>query len=457
MLEDSERNRFLYLLFLFVSAMCFFIISANFLSIILGWEGLGLGSYLLITYYYSKYALNSGLVTLLSNRLGDYNLLVLMGFLFENYSWNYENILINNIPFIQISFIIIIIRKRAQMPFRAWLPLAIAAPTPVSSLVHSSTLVTAGVYLGFRNITIINSKLLLCISNSTLIISRILAIWEYDLKKIIALSTLRQIALIISSIILSSHFISFFHLITHAFFKSLIFLTRGRILHSAGSVQDIRFLSSNKNKKMTISLLIVSNMCLVGFPFSSGFYSKDILFENSFFNLRIILFILISVCITCLYTIKIVLNLIKTYNFNYSFRIEDSFLIYILIISCVLILISRYLIWIINLFNQINYIIYGLKKFTLMLIIILSYYFYFLFGQKRNFYIPKMFGLHVIRTKKLNSLINNIINIFTMEIGTSSLIVIQIFIIKRKDYMLSKQNILWIIIIGALYSILTFI
>jgi len=453
MSEDKMKERFLYLIFIFVSSICFFIVSANFLSMMLGWEGLGLGSYLLITYYYSKYALNSGLVTLLSNRVGDYNLLVLIRFLFDNYSWNYNNIILSSIS-MQILFVTVIITKRAQMPFRAWLPLAIAAPTPVSSLVHSSTLVTAGVYLGFRNISLINNKLLLCISNSTLILARILAIWEYDLKKIIALSTLRQIALIMSTILLTSHYISFFHLITHAYFKRLIFLTRGRILHSASSVQDIRFLSSNKNKKITISLLIVSNICLIGFPFSSGFYSKDLLFENSFFNFRIILFIIIRVCMTCLYTIKILLNLIKNYNFNYSFRIEDSFLIFILMISLILTLSSSFLIWIIDLFNQINFIIFGIKKFSLIGTIIFSFYLYYLLGNKRNFYFPKIFGLHILTTKKLNYFINNFSSIFIIEAGLRTYMAIQFFIIENKIKLFNKQNILWVLVMDVLYSII---
>jgi NADH-ubiquinone oxidoreductase chain 5 len=203
------------------------------------------------------------------------------------------------------------ITKRAQMPFSAWLPAAIAAPTPVSALVHSSTLVTAGVYLLIRfNFIIGINGFLFLIGVLTIFISGLGANLEIDLKRIIALSTLRQLGLII--IILGSGFyeLAFFHLMAHAIFKSLLFLCAGVFIHSMGDIQDIR-LAGKINFSLPVSsfYFISSSMALCGFPFLTGFYSKDLILEVYFIsNINIVTTFLIylSTMFTLIYSVRLI-------------------------------------------------------------------------------------------------------------------------------------------------------
>lgn len=204
--------------------------------------------------------------------------------------------------------------KRAQIPFSVWLPLAIAAPTPVSALVHSSTLVTAGVYLLFRfNRFLIRfevKNLLLYISVFTIFMAGLIANFEIDLKKIIALSTLSQLGLIIIVLSLGLKFLAFYHLLTHAVFKSLLFICAGIIIHFIDNNQDIRFYGIlNEYVPFTIIRFYVSRLALIGFPFLSGFYSKDLIIEIIYiinFNIFIISFIILSVILTVSYSLRLI-------------------------------------------------------------------------------------------------------------------------------------------------------
>jgi len=204
--------------------------------------------------------------------------------------------------------------KRAQIPFSVWLPLAIAAPTPVSALVHSSTLVTAGVYLLFRfNRFLIRfevKNLLLYISVFTIFMAGLIANFEIDLKKIIALSTLSQLGLIIMVLSLGLKFLAFYHLLTHAVFKSLLFICAGIIIHFIDNNQDIRFYGIlNEYIPFTIIRFYVSRLALIGFPFLSGFYSKDLIIEIIYiinFNIFIISFIILSVIFTVSYSLRLI-------------------------------------------------------------------------------------------------------------------------------------------------------
>lgn len=212
-----------------------------------------------------------------------------------------------------ILFLVILagITKRAQMPFSAWLPAAIAAPTPVSSLVHSSTLVTAGVYL------IIRFHHILCVNNFlfylgvfTIFISGLGANFEIDLKKIIALSTLRQLGLIIIILSMGYYELSFFHLLAHALFKSLLFLCAGVFIHSIGDIQDIRHLGGVIiSLPITSFYFIGSSLALCGFPFLAGFYSKDLILEVYFImsiNSFIFLIIFFSTIFTLTYSVRLI-------------------------------------------------------------------------------------------------------------------------------------------------------
>lgn len=287
--EDKFINRFIILVLIFVLSMIMLIISPNLIRILLGWDGLGLISYCLVIYFQNEKSFNAGMLTALSNRIGDVALLIAIAWILNYGGWNYifyVEYIKNDVLIIIIGGLVILaaITKRAQIPFSSWLPAAMAAPTPVSALVHSSTLVTAGVYLLIRfNYLLENNKLgqfLLLVSGLTIFISGLGANFEFDLKKIIALSTLRQLGLII--IILSIGFIklAFFHLLTHAMFKALLFICAGSIIHNIINSQDIRSIGGLCIRMpLTATFFNIANLALCGMPFIAGFYSKDLILE----------------------------------------------------------------------------------------------------------------------------------------------------------------------------------
>lgn len=213
--------------------------------------------------------------------------------------------------FLLIGLVILAaLTKRAQMPFSAWLPAAIAAPTPVSALVHSSTLVTAGVYLLIRfNFILGLRNFLFLIGTLTIFISGFGANFETDLKKIIALSTLRQLGLMIITLGLGYSEYAFFHLMTHAMFKSLLFLCAGVFIHSIGDLQDIRIMGGLAvSSPVTSFYFICSSMALCGFPFLSGFYSRDMILELFFItgiNFFMLIVIFLSTMFTLTYSVRL--------------------------------------------------------------------------------------------------------------------------------------------------------
>jgi len=282
---DPTINRFVILVFLFVISIVFLVLSPNIVRIMLGWDGLGLVSYCLVIYYQNIKSANAGMITILSNRVGDVALLLCISWIFNFGGWNFYYLLyIYKGPdtfLILVLVLLAAITKRAQIPFSAWLPAAIAAPTPVSSLVHSSTLVTAGVYLLIRFHELLRVNLFLFyISIITILISGLGANLEIDLKKIIALSTLSQLGAIIITLSLGLIELSYFHLLRHALFKSLLFLCVGVYIHSYGDIQDIRALGGvGVIIPVTGLFFIGCSLSLCGFPFLSGFYSKDLILE----------------------------------------------------------------------------------------------------------------------------------------------------------------------------------
>jgi NADH-ubiquinone oxidoreductase chain 5 len=203
------------------------------------------------------------------------------------------------------------ITKRAQIPFSAWLPAAMAAPSPVSALVHSSTLVTAGVYLLIRFSPVLGmNRFLLNLGCTTMFMSGLGANFEMDLKKIIALSTLRQLGLIFFVLALGYEELAFFHLLSHAFFKSLLFLCAGVFIHGMGDIQDVRFLGgiSVLYPVRTIYFFVCS-LSLCGFPFLAGFYSKDLILELyiiGYINFFILLIFFLSIFFTGTYSMRLI-------------------------------------------------------------------------------------------------------------------------------------------------------
>jgi len=317
-IPTKDHKQFSLLLLIFVLSINLLIIRDNLIFIILGWDGLGLSSYILVIFYQDPKSSRSGWITIFSNRIGDILILISIALLISTSNWNFSfNINFSLLPFTLLS--IAAFTKRAQFPFSAWLPIAIAAPTPISALVHSSTLVTAGVFLIIRLTNIPNSfiiTIILISSSLTSLFARISANWEQDIKKIIALSTLRQIALIIFAISINAFNIAFFHLITHAFFKSTIFLCAGILIHNS-SYQDIRHINPfNSSSPIPFSALRITSLALIGIPFISGFFSKDAIIDHLLFNKTILwlsIIIIFSISLTRSYSLRIISLSIKSH------------------------------------------------------------------------------------------------------------------------------------------------
>nr|UFZ13405.1 NADH dehydrogenase subunit 5 [Neohermes filicornis] len=319
MFGDYNINRFIMLVLMFVLSMMFLIISPNLISILLGWDGLGLVSYCLVIYYQNVKSYNAGMITALSNRIGDVALLMAIAWMLNYGSWNYIFYLecMKNSYEMQMICLMVILAgmtKSAQIPFSSWLPAAMAAPTPVSALVHSSTLVTAGVYLLIRfNILMVNTNLgmfLLLIGCLTMFMAGLGANFEFDLKKIIALSTLSQLGLMMSILAMGFPILAYFHLLTHALFKALLFMCAGAIIHNMMNSQDIRYMGSLINQMpLTISCMHIANLALCGTPFLAGFYSKDLILEMvSLSNVNMLIFLLyfLSTGLTVCYSLRLI-------------------------------------------------------------------------------------------------------------------------------------------------------
>lgn len=387
MSSELNLNRFIILVLLFVFSMILLIISPNMIRIFLGWDGLGLVSYCLIIFYQNIKSYNAGILTALSNRIGDVIILLLISWIINYGRWNYIFYLefIGNDYSMRVVGLLVIlaaITKRAQIPFSSWLPAAIAAPTPVSALVHSSTLVTAGIYLLIRFnrllVDIVFLKLLLLISGLTMFISGICANYEYDLKKIIALSTLRQLGLIIRILRMGLKDLAFFHLLTHAIFKALLFMCAGIIIHMINDNQDIRMIGGVRFYIPLTSLCInISNLALCGIPFLAGFYSKDIILEIvSISNLNLLIYYLyyFSTGLTIFYTIRLLIYLIVN-DFNllslYNLYEEDYTILKSIFILLFMSLISgRFLRWIIFSYPYIIYLPFNIKLMVIYVTLI---------------------------------------------------------------------------------------
>nr|ANJ70338.1 NADH dehydrogenase subunit 5 [Berosus affinis] len=328
MYGDLNMNRFIMLVSMFVLSMMLLIISPNLISILLGWDGLGLVSYCLVIYYQNVKSYNAGMITALSNRVGDVALLMSIAWMLNYGSWNYVCYLDFMSKDFSMELILMLVvlaamTKSAQIPFSSWLPAAMAAPTPVSSLVHSSTLVTAGVYLLIRFNFAMNSSLmffLLFISSLTMFMAGLGANYEFDLKKIIALSTLSQLGLMMSILALGEYKLALFHLLTHALFKALLFMCAGCMIHNLLNCQDIRYMGGLVNfLPLTCSFFFISNMALCGLPFLSGFYSKDLILEivsMDYLNIYVYLIYFISTGLTVCYTFRL-LYYVLVGHFNF--------------------------------------------------------------------------------------------------------------------------------------------
>nr|UPL65267.1 NADH dehydrogenase subunit 5 [Largus sp.] len=386
MVGDNYSLRFLYLMNLFVLSMVLMIVSPNLFSILIGWDGLGLVSYCLVIYFQNIKSYSAGMLTILTNRIGDVAILLCIAWLFNNGSWYF---LYYNFYTFDWSFYVILLvilasfTKSAQIPFSSWLPAAMAAPTPVSALVHSSTLVTAGVYLliRFSNLFVFfDLSFFLLLASLTMFMSGLGANFEFDLKKIIALSTLSQLGLMVGVLFIGGGLISFFHLLTHAFFSALLFLCAGLIIHCVNDTQDIRYMGVlSYSLPFTLSCFCVANLSLCGLPFLSGFYSKDLALEYlqfTFFNGFIFLIYLISVGLTVSYSIRLIYFLVLNYSGLSSCCLlgEESDMNYPMIFLVLMAIISgSFLSWLMFPFPYSIYLCPLLKILPLLMIFLSGY------------------------------------------------------------------------------------
>nr|YP_007474233.1 NADH dehydrogenase subunit 5 [Austinograea rodriguezensis]AEX32623.1 NADH dehydrogenase subunit 5 [Austinograea rodriguezensis] len=329
MIDDKTLSRFMYIVLAFVFSMSMMVLSPNLISILLGWDGLGLVSYALVIYYQNEKSANAGMLTVLSNRVGDVAILLSIGLMSSLGGWNffvYSCYMSDEWLGLKFLLVLAAMTKSAQIPFSAWLPAAMAAPTPVSALVHSSTLVTAGVYLMIRFSPALMSSgvqsMLLIVSCSTMFMAGLGANFEYDLKKIIALSTLSQLGMMLSILALGYPDLAFFHLLSHALFKALLFMCAGVVIHSVSGYQDIRCMGSLvKFMPLSLSFMTIANLALCGFPFLAGFYSKDMILEVAFMSwINFIAFVLyiLATGLTVMYTMRLIF-----YSLSGSFNLES--------------------------------------------------------------------------------------------------------------------------------------
>nr|QKY63865.1 NADH dehydrogenase subunit 5 [Triatoma picturata] len=346
--SDLDKVRFYFLVILFVLSMMMMIISPNLMSILIGWDGLGLVSYCLVIYFQNYKSYSAGMLTILTNRIGDVAILLSIAWMLNYGSWHYIYYMgmWDYMEFYLVSLIILAgFTSSAQIPFSSWLPAAMAAPTPVSSLVHSSTLVTAGVYLLIRfsdMILNLDCSLVLALSMMTMFMAGLGANFEFDLSKIIALSTLSQLGLMMSILFIGYPVLAFLHLLTHAFFSALLFLCAGLMIHCMSDSQDIRHMGLMVNHlPFTCTCFCISNMSLCGMPFMSGFYSKDIILEMmmvSGYNFFVFMVFFLSIGLTVSYTFRVIYYTLFYHVNVYSCQsyVEDGIMIKSMIILSIL-------------------------------------------------------------------------------------------------------------------------
>merc|ERR1712087_658477 len=304
---DSEvmYRRFASLIFLFLCSIFLLVFSADLLSLFVAWDLLGFTSFFLVIFFRSR-ASRGGVLTSLANRIGDVLLLSVFGMVCYG----------SSTPFSWSLYILFFVgfTKSAQVPFSRWLPAAMLAPTPVSALVHSSTLVTAGVYLLYRFLPV-DSVFLVGVGCLTILLAGISACFEFDFKKIIALSTLRQLGLIVSSLGLGFRCFCFAHLNVHAAFKALLFLVVGTVIHSHYGSQEVRASVPLLVISPFLSWILVvgcSSMC--GLPFLSGWVTKEAMLEsclNSGGSLFTLVIYYLGIGLTLLYCVRLCQLLFK--------------------------------------------------------------------------------------------------------------------------------------------------
>lgn len=318
-------QRFFSYLSLFTFMMLILVTADNYLLMFVGWEGVGVCSYLLVCFWYSRIAANqSSISAFLTNRVGDCFLTVgMFAILWAFGNLDYATVFSlapymneNVVTIIGICLVIGAMAKSSQVGLHVWLPMAMEGPTPVSALIHAATMVTAGVYLLMRSSPLIEYSsivLMICLwlGAITTVFSSLIGLYQQDIKKVIAYSTMSQLGMMVIAVGLSSYGIALFHLVNHAFYKALLFLGAGAVIHAVADNQDFRRYGGLRAfLPLTYSVMLIASLSLVAFPFMTGFYSKDFILESAYgqyyFSGTVVYIIAtIGAMFTTLYSVKV--------------------------------------------------------------------------------------------------------------------------------------------------------